>query len=301
MSPRPARSASRRAPRRLVAAAALLATALTAACTPSSADSRPEVSLSSQERSVQLSVGGQPRSYLLQPALGLQRGRPAALVVVLHQEGGTSEGVAAETALQDLRARGATLAYPAGIDHSWDAGACCGPSKRRGANDLAFLDAMLEDVAARTPVDPDRRAMVGYSSGGMLTYRYVCGRPGALDAAVVVSGSLETECGDGITTPDVLAVHGMADGTIGFSEPVFIRALGLAPRAAESTLDLYTRSAGCSERDTRTDAEAEVRHWSGCRGGSVEATLVRDVGHGWVKLDATRRTREFLVSHLLER
>ena len=287
----------RRALPAVLAGLALLVTA----CTPSSAEQRPPVSLSSHERSVELSVGGQPRSYLLQPALGLQEGDRAALVVVLHQEGGTSEGVAAETALQDLRARGATLVYPAGIDHSWDAGACCTPSKRRGAKDIAFLDALIEDVAARTPVDPDRRAMVGYSSGGMLTYRYVCGRPGKLDAAVVVSGSLETDCGDGITTPDVLAVHGMKDGTIGFSEPIFIRALGLAPRAAESTLALFTRSAGCSVRDTRDAPDAEVRSWSGCRGGSVEATLVRDVGHGWVKLDATRRTREFLVSHLLDR
>ena len=45
------------------------------------------------------------------------------------------------------------------------------------------------------PVDRARQALVGYSSGGMLTYRYVCARPGTLAAAVVVSGSLESPCG----------------------------------------------------------------------------------------------------------
>jgi polyhydroxybutyrate depolymerase len=221
--------------------------------------------------------------------------------VVLHQEGGTPEGVAAETALQDLRARGATLAYPAGLDQSWDAGACCTPSKQQGADDIAFLDALFKDLPRQTPVDGTRRAMVGYSSGGMLTYRYVCGRPGKLDAAVVVSGSLETECADGITTPDVMAVHGKKDGTIGFHSPIFIDALGLAPRPVEDSLDLFTRSAGCEEPQHDRRPDLEVRRWADCRGGSVEAQLVEQKGHGWVKLDATRRTREFLVAHLLER
>ena len=281
----------------VLAVLALLATA----CTPSSAEQRPPVSLSAQDRMIDVEVDGQPRTYLLQPALGLQEGDDAALVVVLHQEGGTPQGVAAETALQDLRARGATLAYPAGIEQSWDAGACCGPSKRKGADDVAFLDVLFRDVPTQTPIDAERRAMVGYSSGGMLTYRYVCGRPGKLDAAVVVSGSLETECADGITTPDVMALHGMKDGTIGFDQPIFIDALGLAPRPAESTLDLFTRSAGCEEPDTDTAPDLEVRRWSDCRGGSVEAQLVPGVGHGWVTLDATRRTRDFLVTHLLDR
>jgi len=293
--------ASRRGLRRLLPAALAGLAVLLSACTASSAEQRPAVSLSSADRTVTLGVDGVQRSYLLQPAEGLERGDAPALVVVLHQEGGTPEGVAAETALQDLRARGATLAYPAGLDQSWDAGACCEPSKAQGADDIAFLDALFKDVPTQTPVDGTRRAMVGYSSGGMLTYRYVCGRPGKLDAAVVVSGSLETECADGITTPDVMAVHGKKDGTIGFSSPIFIKALGLAPRPVEDSLAAFTHSAGCEQSQTDSSAELEVRHWQGCRGGTVEAQLVPEVGHGWVKLDATRRTREFLVAHLLDR
>lgn len=295
------RTPTARSRRRLLPGALAGVALLASACTASSAEQKPEVSLSPEDRVVTLSVDGQPRNYLLQPALRLERGDQAALVVVLHQEGGTPHGVAEETALQDLRARGATLAYPAGLDQSWDAGACCTPSKQKGADDIAFLDALFQDVPRQTPIDGTRRAMVGYSSGGMLTYRYACGRPGKLDAAVVVSGSLETDCSEGITTPDVMALHGKKDGTIGFHEPIFISALGLAPRAVESSLDLYTRSAGCETPQSDRSADVEVRRWEGCRGGSVEAQLVEEKGHGWVKLDATRRTREFLVTHLLDR
>lgn len=136
----------------------------------------------------------------------------------------------------------------------------------------------------------------------MLTYRYVCDRPGTLAAAVVVSGSLESHCGDGISTPDVLALHGKSDGTIGFDRSRFIQALGLAPRPVVSTLDVLTRVAGCASAPRTTQRDAtEVRRWDGCRGGDVEAQLVAGVGHGWAKLDASRRTSEFLLTHLIER
>jgi polyhydroxybutyrate depolymerase len=289
--------------RRLRPLALLLGVALlVGACTGRPTAPDEQRTWSPAERTRTLEVDGRSRSYLLQPALGLAPGDRSALVVVLHQEGGTPDGVAAETDLAALRARGATLAYPAGVDSSWDAGACCGTPREMGVDDLAFLDAVLADVAEQGPVDPGRTAFVGYSSGGMRTYRYVCSRPGRLAAAVVVSASLEARCGSGISTPDVLAVHGKSDGTIGFARPRFITALGLAPRPALSTLGIFTRSAGCSTAPRTTTARGvELRHWSPCRGGEVQAMLVAGAGHGWGGLDASRRTREFLLTHVLDR
>ena len=290
-------------PRRTLLAAALAGVAVLAtACGSSSAAERAPRTYSTEARDVTLEVDGRERSYLLEPALGLEPGQSSALVVVLHQEGGTPAGVAAETGLSALRRQGATLAYPAGVDRSWDAGACCGTPKESGVDDVAFLEEVFADAAEQAPVDPERTALVGYSSGGMLTYRYVCDRPGTLAVAVVVSGSLESHCGDGISTPDVLALHGKADGTIGFDRPRFIQALGLAPRPVVSTLDVLTRVAGCSSAPRTTQQDrTEVRQWEGCRGGDVEAQLVDGVGHGWAKLDASRRTSEFLLTHLIDR
>jgi polyhydroxybutyrate depolymerase len=254
---------------------------------------------STVSRTIKLKVDGRQRSYLLEPATRLAPGKRAALVAVLHQEGGTPEGVAKETGLQELRAAGATLIYPAGYDHSWDAGVCCGVPSREKVDDVHFLDAAFADAARRTPVDTHREALVGYSSGGMLTYHYVCARPGRLAVAVVVSGSLESPCDAGITVPDVLTLHGKADGTIGLNHPIFITKLGLAPRPAASTLGILTTSAGCDKGVTTHVLGAEVRRWEGCRGGTVEALLIPDAGHGWGNLDATGRTLAFLRSKLL--
>ena len=248
---------------------------------------------------ITLKVGGRERSYLLEPATADQGRKGSALVAVLHQEGGTPEGIAKETALQALRSAGATLVYPAGVEGSWDAGKCCGIPSRQSIDDVKFIDAVLKDAADRVRVDPKREALVGYSSGGMLTYRYVCARPGKLAVAVVVSGSLESKCDAGITVPDVLTLHGKRDGTIGLTRPIFITRLGLAPRPAASTLSMLTTSAGCDSGVTTQSPGAEVHRWEGCRGGSVEALLIPEAGHGWGNLDASRRTLDFLRQRLL--
>jgi polyhydroxybutyrate depolymerase len=289
-----------RRPRRTLLSALLSGVALFATACGASSAAEPRV-YSGEVRDVTLEVDGQERSYLLRPAEQLAPGERSALVMVLHQEGGTPDGVAAETGLDALRRQGATLVYPAGVDASWDAGACCGEPGQDEVDDVAFLDAVRADAAEQAPVDPERTALVGYSSGGMLTYRYVCERPGVLAAAVVVSGSLESPCDDEITTPDVLALHGKSDGTIGFDQPKFIQALGLAPRPVVSTLGIFTKSAGCPESPTtELLPDAEVRRWVGCRGGEVEARLVPGAGHGWAKLDASRRTTDFLLTHVLQ-
>ncbi len=297
---RPARTPLRRLLPAVLAGLAVLATA----CSATSAGRPPaQAAQGTESRDVALTVDGRQRTYLLEPALGLAKGARSALVVVLHQEGGTPAGVATETGLQQLRRSGATLAYPAGVDRSWDAGKCCGSSRTKGVNDVAFLDALLDDAAKQTPVDASRTALVGYSSGAMLTYRYVCQRPGQLAVAVVVSGSLESDCGSSITTPDVLALHGKLDGTIGLNRPRFIAALGLAPRPVISSLGILTRSAGCNAVPATSElVDAELRQWAGCRGGgSVQAQLVPEAGHGWAGLDASRRTLAFLDDHLLAR
>lgn len=286
--PRPVRSA-------VPAALALLLGVLLAAC--GTGGSAQDTKTSGR---IALEVDGRSRSYLLEPAVTAAKDKPAALVAVLHQEGGTPEGVARETALQDLRRSGATLVYPEGVLGSWDAGRCCGVPSKQNIDDVHFLDAVFADAAKRVPVDRKREALVGYSSGGMLTYRYVCARPGRLAVAVIVSGSLEVPCDDGITVPQVLTVHGKLDGTVGLTRPIFITALGLAPRPAASTLGILTSSAGCSPVKTVHAMGAEVRRWEGCRGGSaVEALLIPKAGHGWGNLDASRRTLDFLRTQLL--
>jgi polyhydroxybutyrate depolymerase len=287
---------SRPTPRRALLVLLLAVAALLAGCGGSSAVN----ARATADGMHTLQVDGRARTYLLHPATGLAKGAKAALVVVLHQEGGTPQSIADETALTGLTAQGVTLAYPAGLDHSWDAGECCGLPSRTRVDDVKFLGDVLQDVGRQTPVDLHRAALVGYSSGGMLTYRYVCARPGTLAAAVVVSGSLESPCGKDISVPNVLTLHGQKDGTIGVETSRFVAALGLSPRTVSTTLKELTRSAGCDGPTSSVEPGVEVYRWAGCRGGVVEAKVIAGAGHGWGRLGASARTVDFLKSQLLQ-
>ena len=250
-------------------------------------------------RVVRMDVQGRERGYLLLPALGVPRGEKAGLLVVLHQDVGSARAVAEGLGLDALRRRGVALAYPAGVGGSWNAGNCCGVAKDEGLDDVSFVTRVLDDVGRRVPIDPRRRGLLGYSGGGMLTYRVLCEAHPELAAAVEVSGSLESTCEPGVTLPDVLSVHGALDGTIGLTRPIKVSHLGIAPRTVHSTLTHMTSLGGCGDRTT-TDAPG-VRHvrWGACRGGSTfEAQIVGDAGHGWDDIGAAERAMPFLIDRL---
>lgn len=243
---------------------------------------------------------GLQRGYVLLPAVGLEPGEPAALLVVLHQEVSSGPEVAVDLGLDLLRRHGVTLAYPNGFGGSWNSGLCCGVATEREVDDVGFVAAVLDDVGRHTPVDPDRRALLGYSGGGMLAYRLLCERHPPLLAVVEVNGSLEAPCEQALELPDLLSVHGELDGSVGLEQPVFVNHLGMSPRPVGSTLDTVTGRAGCDARQTRTVHDVTVWTYDGCRGGSrVDVQVVPWAGHGWADVGGAQRAVAWLLPRLV--
>jgi polyhydroxybutyrate depolymerase len=251
-------------------------------------------------RVVRMTVGGRERGYLLLPALGLAPRQLAALVVVLHQDVGSAQAVAEGLGLDSLRRKGVTLAYPAGVGGSWNAGGCCGVAMDQHVDDVSFVDAVLDDVGRHVPIDRHRRALVGYSGGGMLAYRVLCRSHPSLVAAVEVSGSLEAHCPSTVALPDLLSIHGAKDGTVGLTKSIRVTHLGMSPRSVESTLGIMTSQGRCGRRTTTDEPGVRYVHWGGCRGGStIDLQIVAGAGHGWESVKGAMRALPFLESHLL--
>lgn len=251
-------------------------------------------------RVVRMTIGGRERGYLLLPALGLPPGQRAALVVVLHQDVGSAAAVAEGLGLDRLRREGVALAYPAGVAGSWNAGGCCGIAMTQHVDDVGFVDAVLDDVGKHLPIDPHRRALVGYSGGGMLAYSVLCRAHPTLVAVVEVNGSLETPCPDQLVVPDLLSVHGAKDGTVGLTKAIRVTHLGMSPRPVTSTLNAITSQAGCRPHATRDAPDVRYVHWGGCRdGSSIDLQIVADAGHGWESVGGAARTIPFLEKRLL--
>jgi polyhydroxybutyrate depolymerase len=248
---------------------------------------------------ITLQVGGLERAYFLLPALGVPEDEDTSLLVVLHHDVSSGRKIAVDLGLDSLRRHGVTLAYPDGFGGSWNSGGCCGVAAARDVDDVGFVREVFEDVGRRTRIDASRRALLGYSGGGMLAYRLLCQEEVELAAVVEVNGSLEAPCEAGLRLPDVLSVHGAKDGSVGLTTGRFVNHLHMTPRTVVSTLETVTGHAGCDARRASERGGLAVWRWEDCRGGAtVEAHIVPDAGHGWADVGGAERALSWLLPRL---
>src|SRR5688572_27262361 len=120
------------------------------------------------------------RPYGLKVPAGYEGQAPVPLVVLLH--GYTSNG-AQQAAYFGLPAvadkEGFLLATPDGTrdrlgNRFWNATDACCDFFRSGVDDVAYIDAVIDDIAAKYPVDPARVFVAGHSNGAFMAHRYAC-------------------------------------------------------------------------------------------------------------------------------
>lgn len=118
---------------------------------------------------------GETRTYdVLRPgsAAGLQ---PHVLVVDLHgftSNGDQQRSISGWQAI--AQTEGILVAWPDGLDNSWNAGTCCGASVTNDVDDVGFIRAMVAAIQAEVNVDPGRIYVTGLSNGGAMTQRLAC-------------------------------------------------------------------------------------------------------------------------------
>ena len=133
-----------------------------------------------------ITSSGISRTYQVYlPADFKSRTQPAQVVVAFHPAGPLGGKEFADMTLlhQEPGSENAVFVYPDGLmasngKRSWDADIW--PSN---ANDVAFFDAILKDVARFTPIK-SKVAITGYSSGAMMVYRLLCDRSEKISAAI---------------------------------------------------------------------------------------------------------------------
>lgn len=135
---------------------------------------------------------------------------PLPLVVALHaanHTAGVFERMSGLTPYAD--SHGFVLIYGNGIGGRWNSGTCCGAYDY---DDVDYLRRAVADAATRTPIDPTRVYVIGFSNGAMQAWRTVCEAPGVFAAAGVISGALLVPCDQ--TTVHVYHQHGLQDRTV---------------------------------------------------------------------------------------
>ena len=100
---------------------------------------------------------------------------PLALVVALHGGLGSGDQLADTSQFEPLAERdGFAVVFPDGVSATWNAGSCCGAAVTRKIDDVAFLVALVDDIAKKVPIDRGRVFAVGHSNGAMMAFRLGC-------------------------------------------------------------------------------------------------------------------------------
>lgn len=144
---------------------------------------------------------------------------PLPLVVFFHGYGSSGAGASAALGLEAMAdAAHLALAVPEGsIDAQgrrfWSATDVCCDFGGTGVDDVAYARWLLDDAAARLPVDPKRVYVMGHSNGAFLALRLGCELAPRLAGVVSLAGAGwkdPSRCAPAAPV-SVLEVHGDAD------------------------------------------------------------------------------------------
>ncbi|MDF1564451.1 MAG: alpha/beta fold hydrolase [Deltaproteobacteria bacterium] len=184
------------------------------------------------------------------------------LVFLLH-------GFTADAVTQDLyfgmsalaRQRGFFVALPDGtfnatLQRFWNAtDACCGFGS--DVDDVAYLEAVLDDIESQYLIDPKRVFFVGHSNGGFMSHRMACERPGRVAAIASLAGAVwkdESLC-DPAEPVSVLQIHGTLDAVILYGGGWN---MGFEYPGAVETVDTWATLNGCDATTTALTPDLDL-------------------------------------------
>ncbi|HYE05965.1 MAG TPA: PHB depolymerase family esterase [Planctomycetota bacterium] len=210
-----------------------------------------------------------------------------ALVIALHPmftDGGAMEALSGFSAIADRE--GFVVAYPDGIDGTWDFGQEWYPH-----DDVGFIAALIDVIAAEQAIDRSLVFATGMSAGGYVSFVLAARRPDLVAAiAPVVGGMLDRTAAllPGELPVPVLMINGTQDWLVPYQGtvwPFYGRML-----SAPATAGTWAASNGCTAMST---VRMPDRAWfDGCRpllttwsrgvgGAEVRLITIEGGGHTW--------------------
>ena len=276
--------------------------ALLAGCTPT--PSPTTVSGVFDDGTVQtnvIQVGGLPRTYLVHEPADALPGELLPLLIVLHGAGGDGDRAERTTGFTaDANDDSFLVAYPNGTtanaidgELAWNAGACCGLAKTNNIDDVGFVMAMLAELEAIYPVDASRVFLVGFSNGGMLSYRLACEHGDVFAGVAVVAGALNYSPCQPPSPVSVLIVHGTTDATVPYGGgPTNARTATrfgqFTSTSVEFATDFWTGTDKCeSDPVSTTEDPLALDSYLDCALGSrVEVATIAGGTHAWPRLES---------------
>lgn len=145
---------------------------------------------------------------------------PAPLLILLHSA--STSGAHQENYMKlapVAKKKGLIYIAPDGLVNPegkrfWGASKSCCNRYKQDVDDVSYLNSLIEEINAKTPVDPKRIYLIGHSNGAFMSFTYAC-KTNKVAAIVAIAGATDAEPDCSPSTPvSLLNIHGTADKTI---------------------------------------------------------------------------------------
>lgn len=271
------------------------------------------------DQTISVTSGGEERFVVVHLPPGYDPSAPAPLVLAYSFEGGTPGAMNQGTGLNAAAdAAGMVMAYPVGVEASFDAGKCCGKAWEEHVDDVAFTRDVLTKLGDTLCIDRTRVYATGMSVGAMMAYRLGCEMADRFAAIAPVAGAVHMDeaCTPARPIP-VLAIHGTADQTVPYEGGQGVPPLPITGdlmfASVEASLAPFLAASDCGDTTEQTyqNGDATCDAWSACATSApIERCTIDGGGHTWPSgsipaifgatskdLDASQRIMEFFSAH----
>ncbi len=205
--------------------------------------------------STTLTVQGINREFLLTIPQNYVSHDPSPLLIAFH--GRTNSNAQVRSYMRfDREAEEFFIAYPAAIQNSNGSFSWSNPGdKGEGIRDVAFFDAIVEEIAENYCIDMNQLFVAGHSLGAWMANTVACVRGGIVRASGTVAGdSLITDCAGPAAA---MLIHNPDDKLSPIS-------------STEKARDMRMKENACSgESDLVTPYSLECREYRECDAGNA--------------------------------
>jgi len=205
-----------------------------------------------------VAVGQLARRYLLVVPVHPDPARKYPIVLFFHGDGGDGEGMQRNVPFERASGDSVIVAYPDGIRRTWDL------ETLEDNKDIAFMEALLTDVARDYTIDRGQVFAVGYSNGGFFANVLACHRSSMIRAIASSAGGAPYHQAEswpnqfpkcpGQGPVAAMALHGEED-------------MGVTLDSGRFSAEYWAYVNGCNMSEMETTAYPECRAYRGCKPG----------------------------------
>jgi polyhydroxybutyrate depolymerase len=234
-----------------------------------------------------LVYAGIERTYVLHIPAGYDATRPTPLVLAFHGIGLNAEEMIRISGLNEQAdISGFIVAYPNGTgeNKSWNGGHCCGEAAKNNVDDVGFVRALIDELAALINIDSSRVYATGFSNGAIMVYRLACELSDRIAAIGPVAATQilddQEACHPGRSVP-VIHFHGTADRLNPYDGGT--TSAGFEFVAVEDAIGFWAEKNACPDPLQQAESET-IQHvvYAPCaQNSAIELYSIIDGQHAW--------------------